>query len=63
MERKTSYYDYDSAIVIYTKNKHITNEDRQKVIDTMIETGRPVIMRTREGFLRRMYRKLIGEES
>lgn len=62
MERKTSYDD--SAVVIYTKNKHITNEDRQKAIDIMLETGRPVIMRARrEGFLRRMYRKLMGEES
>lgn len=61
MERKTSYDD--PAIVIYTKNRHITNDDRQKAIDIMIETGRPVIVRARDGFLRRMCRKLMGEES
>lgn len=57
-ERRTVY---DETIVLYTNNQHVTNEDRDRAMRVMLETGKPVIMRARVGFLRRMFARIFGE--
>ena len=56
-EYKTNARGY---VVLESDSKFVTDEDRKRAYRALIKTGKPVVVRTRRGFWRRMGEKLFG---
>ena len=50
----------DDVIYLYTRNKHVTDNDRQEAMSLSLETGKMVYVLSKPRGLRRLFARLMG---